>query len=186
MKAIVAYRSISGFTRKYVEWIAEELGADLMDCREAKRETFSAYDLVVFGGSLHAVGINGIGVIKRNLDALAGKAVIVFATGASPSREDIPEEILAANFTAEQRGKIKFFYLRGGFDYGKLDVPNKLLMTLLKWKLRARRAADRTPDERGMLAAYGRSVDFTKRDNLKPLLDYAASVLHTPAPPVRG
>jgi len=29
MKTVVVYKSISGFTKKYAEWIAEELDADL-------------------------------------------------------------------------------------------------------------------------------------------------------------
>jgi hypothetical protein len=52
-----------------------------LDGREAEPETFSAYDLVVFGGSLHAVGIRGIGTIKRNFSVLAGERVIVFDKG---------------------------------------------------------------------------------------------------------
>lgn len=30
MKIVVVYKSISGFTKKYAEWIAEELEADLL------------------------------------------------------------------------------------------------------------------------------------------------------------
>jgi menaquinone-dependent protoporphyrinogen IX oxidase len=176
MKAIVLYRSISGFTKKYAQWIAEELGADLFDCREVKPDAFSAYGLVIFGGSLHAVGINGIDIITRNLGALAGKKVIVFATGASPAREDIPEEVLAANFPEEQRKLLRFFYLRGGFDFGKLDLPNKALMTLLKWKLLMKKSEDREPDEKGMLAAFAKSMDFTKKESIRPLVDYARSL----------
>ena len=175
MKAIVLYRSISGFTKKYAEWIAEELGAELFDCRYVKPEMLAAYDIVIFGGSLHAVGINGIDVIKRNLGMLAGKKIIIFATGASPSREDIPEEVIAANFSAEERKLLRFFYLRGGFDFDKLNFPNKVLMTLLKWKLKLTKSDALSSDEKGMLAAYDRPMDFTKRASIGALLDCARS-----------
>jgi hypothetical protein len=132
------------------------------------------YDLIIFGGSLHAVGISGVRLIKNNLDKLADKKIIVFTTGASPSREDIPEEIINKNFSEEQRKKIMFFYFRGGFDFNKLDLMNKTLMTLLKWKIRMKR--DRTPDEKGMLAAYSLPMDFTKREYINPLLEYARSI----------
>lgn len=175
MKSIVLYRSISGFTRKYAEWIAEGLGADLYDSRACDPESLGDYDLVVFGGSLHAVGINGIGIIKDNFRRLEGKRIIVFATGASPTRDNIPAEILNANFSTEQQSRIRFFYLRGGFDFGKLDVPNKILMTLMKAKLRMRPEARRSPDERGMLAAYAKPLDFTKKESIRPLLEHARS-----------
>jgi menaquinone-dependent protoporphyrinogen IX oxidase len=175
MKAIVLYRSVSGFTKKYAQWIAEALRADLFDCREVKPTIFAAYDLVVFGGCLHAVGINGIEIIKRNLDALAGKRVIVFATGASEARDYIPAEVIAANFSERQRELLRFFYFRGGFDFNKLDLPNKVLMTLFKWKLSMKRSAVRNPDEGFMLMAYEKPVDFTYKENIQPLIDYANS-----------
>jgi menaquinone-dependent protoporphyrinogen IX oxidase len=173
MRTIVVYKSISGYTRKYAEWIAEALGADIREVGKSKAGEVSNYDTIVFGGSLHAVGINGIGFIKRNWKSLAKKRLIVFATGASPSREEIPEIVLAANFTDEERGRIRFFYLRGGFDYSKLDPANKVLMKLLRLKIKSKREADRSPDERGMLAAFDRPVDFTKRENIAAIVDCA-------------
>jgi menaquinone-dependent protoporphyrinogen IX oxidase len=173
MKAIVVYKSISGYTKKYAEWIADDLHVDIREADKIKAEELLGYDTVVFGGSLHAVGINGIGIIKRNWKSLEGKRLIVFATGASPSREEIPEAVLAANFTDEERCRIRFFYLRGGFDYGKLDVANKILMKLLKLKIRSKREADRSPDERGMLAAFDRPMDFTKRESVAAIVECA-------------
>ena len=92
------------------------------------------YDTVIYGGSLYAVGINGVKFITKNLDKLKDKKVIVFATGASPSREEAVSEVKNKNFTSEQQKYIQFFYLRGGFDYSKLKPFDKVLMTLLKWK----------------------------------------------------
>ncbi len=60
-----------------------------------------------------------------------------------------------------QQEEIKFFYLRGGFDYNKLDFANKILMNLLKIKLRFKK--NKTSDEKEMIAAYSKSIDFTKK-----------------------
>jgi menaquinone-dependent protoporphyrinogen IX oxidase len=174
-KSIVVYRSISGYTRRYAQWIAEELGADLFDSRQVDPGKLPQYDLVVFGGSLHAVGINGAKIIKANLSLLAGKKVVVFAVGASPPRPEIPDEVKTRNFTIEQQKSISaFFYLRGGFNYNKLNFTNKVLMSLMKVKLRLKRK--RTPDEIGMLAAYAKPMDFAKKENIKPLINYAQSI----------
>jgi hypothetical protein len=102
------------------------------------------YDTIVFGGSLHSVGINGIRLIKNNLDKLRGKNLIVFATGASPDRA---------------------------------EILNKILMTLLKWKLLSKK--DKSPDERGMLAAYSRSLDFTRKEHIAALVRYTKSLENT-------
>ena len=181
MKTIVIYTSTTGFTKKYAEWIAEDLGADLVEARRLRLglrlglrpEKLQDYDTIIYGGSLHAVGIRGIKALKKNFARLEGKRVIVFATGATPSRADVPAEVINANFSPEERERIRFFYLRGGFDYSKLGLVDKLLMNLLKLKLA--RKKEKTPDERGMLAAYSKPVDFAKRDHIKGLVAFASS-----------
>jgi len=179
MKAIVIYTSTTGFTKKHAEWIAEDLGAEAIEAGSLAKAgalragLLSSYDVVIYGGSLHAVGIRGLKKFKPYLPALSGKKVIVFAVGATPDRKDVPEEVLAANFSPEERGRIRFFYLRGGFDYAKLGLGDKLLMTLLKLKLKSKATDERSPDERGMLASYAKPVDFTRRAYLDELVAYA-------------
>jgi menaquinone-dependent protoporphyrinogen IX oxidase len=172
MKAIVIYKSKSGFTQKYAEWIAQELKADICEAAEVNICRLVEYETVIYGGGLYAVGINGIKLITKNLDKLKGKKVIVFATGASPFREEVLDEVKNSNFTPEQQKQIKFFYLRGGFDYSKLTAIDKVLMTLLKLKIKMKKKSERVPDEIGMLAAYKKPMDFTKRKNIEGVISY--------------
>ena len=174
LKTIVIYRSISGFTKKYATWIAEELNADLCNAKKIDAEKLCKYEFIIFGGSLHAAGINGIKIIKENLPQLADKKIIVFVVGASPSREGVLEEIRKRNFSEEEQKSIKFFYLRGGFNFSKLDRPNKILMALFRVKLSMKR--NKTPDERGMLAAYSKPIDCTIKENIEGIIEYAKSL----------
>lgn len=173
MKTAVVYRSKTGFVKKYADWIAEELSADIFDASKVSINMLTPYDNVIFGGSLHAVGINGIKLITRNLDKLKGKKLVVFASGASPFREEVLDKVRDMNFTSEQQKYIKFFYLRGGFDYGKLGPVDKVLMTLLKLKLKRKKGL--SPDERGMLFAYDIPMDFTKKKNIDEIISYINS-----------
>lgn len=168
MKAVVVYKSRTGFSRKYAQWIAEELSADIFEVSQCSVEIIKTYDVVIYGGSLHAVGINGINFITKNFDKLKDKKIVVFATGASPARENVISEVINKNFTSEQQDHIKFFYLRGGFDYSKLGFVDKALMTLLKFIIKSKK--ELTPDEKGMLIAYDKPVDFTNKDNIRELI----------------
>ncbi len=134
----------------------------------------SKYDLIIFSGSLHAVGINGLKILKQNLSRLANTKIIEFAVGASPPRENVLDETKNKNFSAEEQKNIMFYYFRGDFDYSKLDRVNKILMTLLKVKLSIKRR--RTPDEKGMLAAYSKSLDWAKKESTKEIIEYARSL----------
>jgi hypothetical protein len=130
--------------------------------------------LVIFGGSLHAVGINGIKIIKQNLPILNDKKIIVFAVGASPPRGNILKEVKNNNFNAEQQQNIAFYYLRGGFNYDKLDRLNKVIMSLFKVRIALKKK--RTSDEIGMLAAYAKPIDCTKKENITEIVEYAKSL----------
>lgn len=173
MKAVVIYKSKTGFVKKYAEWIAEELSADIFEASKVTSDMLTTYDVVIYGGGLYAVGINGIKLIMQNLHKLEGKKVVVFATGASPFREEAINEVRDKNFTYEQQKHIRFFYLRGGFDYSKLKPFDKVLMTLLKWKLKRKKVL--IPDERGMLAAYDKPADFTRKKNIDEIITYVTS-----------
>jgi menaquinone-dependent protoporphyrinogen IX oxidase len=175
MKTVVIYKSKTGFAKKYAEWIAEELSADIFDVSKITTNMLIAYDTVIYGSGLYAVGINGVKYITQNLDKLKDKKVVVFATGASPSREEAISEVRDKNFTSEEQKHIQFFYLRGGFDYSKLKPFDKVLMILLKWKMKIKRKKELTPDERGMLASYDKPVDFTREKNIDEIITYVNS-----------
>lgn len=175
MKTVVIYKSKTGYTKRYAEWIAEDLSADIFDASKIPVNMLTAYDTVIYGGSLYAVGIYGVKLITKNIDKLKHKKVVVFATGASPSRENVINEVRDKNFTPEQQKYIKFFYLRGGFNYSKLNPFDKVLMTLLKWKIKSKEKDKLTADEIGMLAVYDKPVDFTKKNNIDELINYVTS-----------
>ena len=168
MKTVVVYKSITGFTKKYAEWIAEELGADIFRYEEIGIGKLLEYDTVIYGGSLHAAGITGVSLITKNFGQLGDKNIIIFVTGASPYKEKLFDEIKERNFKEEQQRCIKLFYFRGGFDFNKLNFTNKILMTLFKWKLKSMR--NKTPEVKGMLVAYEKPMDFTKKEKIKELI----------------
>ncbi|HEX9026680.1 MAG TPA: flavodoxin domain-containing protein [Clostridium sp.] len=175
MKAIVIYKSKTGFTKKYAKWIAEDLTADIFEVSKVTINKLIEYDTIIYGGSLYAVGINGVKLITQNINKLKDKKVVVFATGASPSRDDVVNEVRNKNFTKEQQEHIKFFYLRGGFNYSKLNLFDKILMLLLKWKIKNKKKEELTNDEIGMLAIYDKPMDFTMKKDIERIITYVNS-----------
>lgn len=177
MRTAVIYKSKTGFVKKYAVWLAEELSADLLEASKVSINQLKGYDTVIYGGSLHAVGIIGLELITDNIEKLEGKKVVVFATGASPYSETVVEEIITNNIPSDQQDIIKIFYLRGGFNYGKLPLGDKVLMSLLKWKIRNKKRKKKTltRDEKGMLAAYSKPVDFTKKEHINEIVEYVNS-----------
>ena len=171
MKTLVIYKSLSGFTKKYAEWIAEELLADLVKQKEVDLNSFKDYDVIIYGGALQAVGINGVKKIKSKLEELQDKTVVVFAVGAAPKNDGLIEEITNKNFPNELAESVdKVFYLRGGFDKRKLPFFYKLIMALFVKKLKKKK--EKSEDDQGMIEAWDKPVDFTDKEKIEPLVNF--------------
>ena len=61
MKTIVAYKSKSGYTKTYAEWIAQELGCDIKE--NAELSDIIDYDTIIYGGGMYEGGFNGVKLI---------------------------------------------------------------------------------------------------------------------------
>jgi len=168
-KTVVVYRSTTGFTKNYATWLSEELQCDLLQGKKTKVSDLIKYDTIIYGGGLYASGINGAKLITKNLGLLKGKKLVIFSVGASPVREETTQELRKANIPAEYDSLIKFFYLRGGFDYTRLNPLMKLLMNLKKLQVKMSKSND--PDAKGFLASYEKPLDFTNKKYLKPIIE---------------
>lgn len=172
MKTVVIYKSATGFTKKYAEWIAEELSSDIFAFSEITLQKMMDYDCIVFGGRVHADGIDGISLIKRNLEKLKGKRLIVFATGAAPADESRRDLVRNKNLTPQQQANIQLFYLRGGFNFATLPFIDKILMFFYNKMLirKQRQGKQLTSDEAGMLELMNKAEDFTKKENIQDIV----------------
>ena len=124
---------------------------------------------------MYAAGIIGIRLITKNINKLKDKKLVVFATGASPLRDNVVNEVIDKNFSLDEQKHVKFFYLRGGFNYNKLNLFDKFLMTLLKWKIKKKKQEELSDDEIGMLAIYDKPVDFIDKKNIYKIITYVNS-----------
>ncbi|MCK4980032.1 MAG: flavodoxin [Candidatus Delongbacteria bacterium] len=174
MTTIVIYRSKSGYVKKYAEWISEELITDLKEYSQVSINDLSKYRTIIYGGGVYISGINGVKFITGNLEIFEDKNIVVFASGASSGKPEDIDSIKRKNFTYGQLKIIKFFYLRGGFDFNKLKFPYTVLMRFMKWKLSRQKLL--TGDEKGMLEAFDDPTDFTNKENIKGLIEYVRNI----------
>ncbi len=173
-KIAVLYTSKTGFVKKYAEWIAKELSADIFEAKKMNLKKMMPYDVIIYGGRLHASGITGVKLITKNYEKLKGKMILVWGTGASPYKDTIIEELKKHNLKGEMYEKIPLFYMRGGFIYNKLPLSDKILMTLLKWSILSKKRQNKplSSDEKGMLESFYKPQDFTDMDFARPLIEY--------------
>ncbi len=170
-KVVVVYRSKCGSAEKYARWIAEELQADLLGGKQLKMSELSAYDVIVYCGGIYVGGILGFSLIKKNYDDLKHKRIFVVAVGATLKKEEALEEIKKRNFTPEMNDRISLFLLRGGLDYKKMKWLDRLLMKLLVRSLKSKDPDTLDDESKGIIATYGKTVDFTNKNTIYPLIE---------------
>jgi len=173
MKSIaVIYKSKYGATKRYAEWIAEALEASLFEASSVNPSQLTEYDIVIYGGSLYASGINGVKLVTKN----PCKSLVVFTVGLADPKITDYSEILSRTFTTEQLSEIKVFHWRGGMDYSKLGLVDKGLMSMVKKQAEKKPPAERTSDDQGVIETYGKKVDFTDRSVITPLIEYVQAL----------
>ena len=169
MKTLIVYKTKTGFTERYANWLKEETLFDCVSIKKVTKEMLSSFDTVIFGGGIYAGQISGLKKIKQ---LIGGKTkLIVFATGATPA-EDIKQldATFKFNFTEEEIKSIPHFYFPTGLDYDRMSFGNRILMKLFSKMLDSKQQEN--PDDKTPKQSLANSFDISDKKYINPLLDY--------------
>ena len=126
MRTLVLYQSKTGNTQKYAEEIAQSVRADVLPLKKFKPKMIDDYDTIVFGGWVMANKIQGIDQFLSNYEAMKEKNVLIFSVGMSITTPESRKEMISANILDLYH--VRYYQLRGSFDFNKLGFVHKLLM----------------------------------------------------------
>ena len=160
MKRIVVYKSSTGFTAKYANWIAEELGCEAIELNKIKKCDLVKYDEIIYGGWLMANMVCGYNKINEmNL-----KKVIVFGVGMTVPNDEVVAKLAEQN----KIKKDNFFYFEGGYNPKKVGFFKKMMMNMIKKSIEKKE--EKTAEDLHMLETF-KGADNTNREAIKPLID---------------
>lgn len=164
--ALIIYKSKTGFTKKYAEWILEEVPCNIKTFDNIREEDIDKHDIIIYGGGVYAGRISGFNKIKKliNFDE---KKVIVFATGAAANSEELTKPIIDNNLV-DCKGGVDFFYLEGGLSYEKMGFCARATMKIFSKMFMAKK--DKTDSEKEMSEAIMSSFDNARKDYIEPLI----------------
>ena len=163
--ALIIYRSKTGFTKKYVDWILEDVTCSVTTLDKVKMVDIDQHDIIIYGAGVHAGFISGLKKIKK-LVSFDDKKVIIFATGAAPNAEDIVKPIIDNNL-ADCISKVDFFYFESGINYENMSFASRGLMKTFSKMLSNKR--DKTEAEKEMSEVIKSSFDNSKKEYVGPL-----------------
>ena len=190
MKIIVVYKSKYGTAEQYAKWIAEELNCDVKEMGEIKARDLDAYDGIIFGGGVHAGGIEGFDTFRKWLKPVLSdayfasfdegvnfrqdwykpsKKIIIFAVGINVQNFDARAELRNVNFDKKWLRHVTCYFLDGKYEPERVQGADKLVMKFTT-KLLNDKGLNMNADERQLLDRINNGCDLVDRSQIEPLL----------------
>ncbi len=181
MSVAVLYKSKYGNSKRYAQWISEELGADLFEITDKVTvESLQKYDTLIFGGGIigsafKSYDVEGSFFLKMIYHDVKDKNLIVFTTGITKVDDyNRFTPILTKVFTKEIIDTLKFYHFRGKMDLKALTFWDRFNMKQVRNFVVNKK--DRDGDDELLLDAIDGLVDNTSKDFIKPLIEYVNSL----------
>ncbi len=170
-KGIILYKSKYGATKKYADWLAEATGFENVETDKANISQVKEYDVIILGGGIYASGIAGLSFLKKHIEQLKNKQVIVFCDGASPYDEKAFQT--AKNHNMKDNLKdIPLFYCRGMWNPKAMGFVDRNLCKMLQKAVAQKDPKDYEVWEAALMEAGDDFCDWTDKKYLEPILEY--------------
>ncbi len=188
---IIVYKSKYGTARQYAEWIAEELGCDIRNMDDIKARDMEPYENIIFGGGVHAGGIEGFDTFRKWIKPILkdayfnsfdeqvnfrqdfykpAKKIIVFAVGINLQNFDARAELRNVNFDKKWLRPVTCYYLDGKYEPERVQGADKMVMKFTT-KLLRDKGLNMNADEKALLERIDKGCDLVDRSQIKPIID---------------
>lgn len=168
-KVLIVYKSVTGFTRKYAELIAQELDGALLDLKKVSAETMSNYDIIIFGGRTYAGKVDGLKKAKEFFRQSKATKFIVYATGVIPNNmKDTIDEMWNNNLSSAEQLEIPHYYMQGGLRYEEMPLFDKWMIK--SFGAMIKRKKDKNEYEIQIEKAISSSYDLSSKEFIMPLI----------------
>lgn len=173
MKTIIIYSSQTGFTKRYADWIGEELDAEVITLAEAKKQNatyFDAADAIIYGGWAMGGKVVNSEWFTQRIPEWKGRKLVIFCVGASPRELPEVDETIHNMLTDEEKKYAKAFYCQGGLCYEKMKLPSRLMMKAFASMVRKKKDADER--DKKMAEMLSHSYDIADKKYIEPIVEY--------------
>jgi len=124
MKTAIVYRSFRGSTKRYAEWLHEEVESDMFGAGQASEKKLAEYDLVVLCSGTYIGWISISGRLKGWWKTLQTRKVILLVVGMAP-QEDPWSERAYLKIPEHIRKEIRYFKVPGAMRSSEREKVKK-------------------------------------------------------------
>lgn len=172
-RTVLIYKSKTGFTKKYADWIAETVDCQVIPDDQMSIVDIQNYDCIIYGAGIRAGSIQGLKRFKKLTSNILDKKLIVYATGGAPFSEEIYSAIVKTNFAYNEKNKYKCFYFQSGLNYGKMNIFERTVLRTYSKFLGMKKGKSEIEMETN--EALSTSYDQSNKEYITPMIDYLKS-----------
>ena len=189
-RTIVIYKSKYGTAEQYARWIAEELNCEVKELGELKARDLEPYDNIIYGGGIHAGGIEGFDTFRKWIKPIlkeayfssfdesvefrqdwykTSKKIVIFAVGINVQNFDARAELRNVNFDKKWLRPLTCYYLEGKYEPERVQGADKMVMKFTT-KLLKDKGLNMNADERQLLERIENGCDLTDRSQIAQIV----------------
>ncbi|WP_336516641.1 flavodoxin domain-containing protein [Pollutibacter soli] len=162
MKSILIYSSKYGATRQYADWIGKALEIPIVDAEDAITHEIIQNDTFIIGSSVYIGRLRIRKWLKKNLDLLKNKRIILFLVCGTPVEEKEKwSEYIRQSVPEALMPKCSVHVLPGRMWFERVNAWDRFLLRLNA------SATSNKETKRMMLKGY----DQVERKNIMPVLE---------------
>jgi len=175
-KYIVVYDSLSGFTRQYAQWIAQDLDSECVSIDDINRQLLKEYQCVIIGGHVRYENLSHRRHIARLIEGHDN--VVLFVVGASPTTDRIAVGFLMRRIykSMPQFRFVPHFYFQGGLNYDLILKSERYILRFFTGYLRllVKMNILKAPKVKEALERMSGNFDLTNRARIEVLIEYVS------------
>lgn len=175
MDKIIIYGGEYGTAEAYAKALYERTGVRYADHKTIRRG--EKYSEIIYIGSLYAGNVAGLTktLKKLGIDGEDGTRLIIATVGLADPEDNKNAERIRASVKRQIPERAfetaRLVHLRGGIDYSRLGLLHRLMMKFLCASLKKKPVGQRTAEDTAMIAAYGKTLDFTDFGALERIVE---------------
>lgn len=169
---LVLYKSKYGSTKKYANWIKNDIPCDVFELDNFPCKDLVKYSSIIVASGIYGGSISSIKFVKKNIDKLCCKKIAILVVGASPYNEEAFEQI-KRNILKNIAINLPIFYARGGYYENGMSFKDKSLCKMLKKFLSKKDPSTFDPWMKPLVETEdGKIYDWTDKSQLTPILKF--------------
>ena len=171
MNTLIIYGSRYGTTKRYAEKFAEMTHFPVIGYEDIK--TLADYERIIYFGALYASGIKGLKSTVKKLSPNTKLIVVTVGLADVSDKENIKniKNSVRKQVAEHLLKSLSVFHLRGGIDYGKLNLRHKIMMKMVYRFVKNKPTESLTQEDKAFIETYNKKADFVDYDSLNQIAD---------------